>query len=101
MTRYLYERWAELLAELRKVSRGKGDEKKIGRAIDGLIELQVSPQVVADVVASAGESATYAANKCKECAGHAREIARMTLTDYMGPKAKGKTTSKRKAGAKA
>ena len=97
-SRHLYESWLDLMAELRKVSKGNGNEKHLAEAISDLIMTQnVAPDVVARVVESAGASALYGAQQCKECAGHARDAARKTLLDFSEPKQK--TSNRKKAKA--
>ena len=99
-TRHLYEAWLDLMAELRKVSKGNGNEKHLDEAISDLImTCNVAPDVVARVVESAAASALYGAQQCKDCAGHARDAARKTLLDFTEPARKAKTTSRKKAKA--
>ena len=81
---WLYINMQHLMSELAKVTRGKGDETKIRRAVEALVDSGANPEAIAELIDSAGAAAAQAANRCKECSRHATQIAKATLDDFAG-----------------
>lgn len=96
----LYRYTKALMTELGKVQRGRGDEKKLERAVDDLYDAGGNPQAVAALIASAGRAAAEAANACRDCAAHAMSAAQMTMDDYGGPKRSAEARHKAKTKAR-